>query len=447
MDEKKNEQSPEEALDELLARFLAEPETQQDAAQTSEAPQKPDSAAVSDGQSEPPHPPVQEDTPMKKKIQKKKKRKNGYGLWGVPHILATAILLVLIVFIGSTAGQLIWTCAADVLAFGREDHSVTITITKNDTLDTICQKLEATGLVEYPQLFKLYAQFSNAMKKIGPGTYDLNTLYDYHALVLMMSPTGSNRVSVKVMIPEGYNCQQIFQLLEQKGVCTAADLEEASATGQLGDYWFLEGVQRGSKYCLEGYLFPDTYEFYVGDSPTRVLNKFLTNFDNRFTDIMEAKLFTLNTTLSEMMKSHGLSQEYIDDHQMTIREVVIIASMIEKESANPAENYTISSVIYNRLTNPGAYPHLNIDAALVYVTGHPQLTEEDKQLDSPYNTYLHEGLIPGPISNPSRSSLDAALEPSQTLYHFYALDPKTGEHHFSATYEEHQAFLDSLTKE
>ncbi len=386
---------------------------------------------------------VQEEPPVQKKHPKKN---NPYGMFGIPHFLSTIIWLILVVCIGAGIGRLVWDCATDVLAFGREDKAVTITITANDDLDSLTDKLETTGLITKPGLFKLYAKLSHTMQKVGPGTYELNTLYDYHALVQMMSPNASNRVTVDVMIPEGYTCAQIFELLQKKGVCTVSELENASINGKLANYWFLEGVKRDSKNCLEGYLFPDTYTFYIGDSADRVLNKMLDNFDVRFTENMAAKLETLNQTLAKMMAANGLSQEYIDQHKMTIREVVIIASMIEKETSGIEENYLISSVIYNRLTNPNEYPHLNIDATLVYITGHTDLTQEDMKLDSPYNTYLHKGLIPGPISNPGRASLDAALDPEETKYYFYALDPKANSHHFSKTYEEHQAFLESLKK-
>ncbi len=374
------------------------------------------------------------------------KKKNTYGLFGLPHILATVVWLVLAVSIGAAAGRLIWVCATDVLAFGRDDKEVTITITEDDTLDTVTDKLYKTGLIQYPGLFKLYADLSDAMEDIDPGIYKLNTLYDYHALVLMMSST-SNRLTVDIMIPEGYTCAQIFALLEEKGVCSAAELEEAAALGELDDYWFLEGVERGSKYCLEGYLFPDTYEFYVGDKPVNVLCKLLDNFDYRFTETMAAKLETLNAMIAEKLASRGFPQDYIEENKMDIRKVVIIASMIEKEAAATSESYNISSVIYNRLTNPGSFPYLNIDAALVYITGKTELTAEDKQLDSPYNTYVYKGLIPGPISNPSLSSLHAALDPASSDFYYYALDPKENRHHFSKTLEEHKAFLESLKEQ
>ena len=379
--------------------------------------------------------------------KRRPKRKDSYGLLSIPHMFATVIWLAIIVTFGVFLGQWLWQGASDVLAFGREERMVTITVNENDDLDDLVEKLHAAGLINEPLWFRLYGQLTDAMDDIAPGTFELSTLFDYHALVAHMSTYSVARVTVKVVIPEGYSCDQIFSLLEAKGVCSVADLETASVSGDLNNYWFLEGVARDSKYCLEGYLFPDTYEFYVGDNATRVLNKLLSNFDNRFTDIMSEKLDTLNETLADMMRANGMSEDYIAQHRFTIREVVIIASMIEKETSGAAEGYTISSVIYNRLTNPTNFPYLNVDATLVYATGNTTITEEDKLLDSPYNTYLYPGLIPGPICNPSRVSLDAALDPSVTDYYFYALNPETNQHHFSKTYKEHQTFLDSLPKE
>lgn len=378
--------------------------------------------------------------------KRRPKKKGTYGLFSIPHILVTGVWLAIILTFGVFLGQWLWTGASDVLAFGREEKLVTITVTANDDLDSLTEKLHAAGLIHEPMWFRLYGQITDAMEDIAPGTFELNTLFDYHALVAHMSTYSAARVTVKVVIPEGYSCAQTFALLEEKGVCSVADLENASIAGDLNEYWFLEGIVRDHKYCLEGYLFPDTYVFYVGDNASRVLNKLLSNFDTRFTDIMAEKLDILNETVAEMMRANGLSESYIEEHRFTIREVVIIASMIEKETSGAAESYTISSVIYNRLTNPANYPYLNIDAALVYITGSNTITEADKLLDSPYNTYLYAGLIPGPICNPSRVSLDAALDPSSTDYYFYALNPATNEHHFSKTLQEHQAFLDSLPK-
>jgi len=147
-----------------------------------------------------------------------------------------------------------------------------------------------------------------------------------------------------------------------------------------------------------------------------------------------------------MMRQDGRSQEYIDAHQLTLKDVVIVASLIEKETASAEEGYTIASVIYNRLFRWGDTPaYLNIDAAMVYALGgKTDLTAEDLRIDHPYNTYLYTGLTPGPIANPGLSSLKAALEPAESNYYYYVLDPSAGDHHFSTTYEEHQAFIASL---
>lgn len=389
--------------------------------------------------------------------RKTRPRKQGsYGFFSIPHMAAVAIWLAIIVFIGVGLGNILWEYAADMLAFGRESSNRMISIEPGDleNVDALANKLCDNGLIKYPGLFKLYFNLTGSLEDIKLTSYTLNTAYDYMALKQALT-SNSSRVTTKVVIPEGYTTQQIFALLETKGVSTVAELEEAAANADLGDYWFLEGVDRSAKNCLEGYLFPDTYQFYLNHDATEVLQKFLDNFNKRFNDTMKENLVTLNETLSELMRKNGMSEEYISQHQMTIREVVIVASMIEKEAANTAEGFTIASVIYNRLTNPNAYPYLQIDATLVYITGNHNPTELDKAFDSPYNTYMYAGLIPGPISNPSRASLDAALEPAYddthedgTLkyYYFYAFDPVAGEHKFSETLAEHDAFLDSLNK-
>ena len=366
------------------------------------------------------------------------RRKKGSGLLGIPHILATCVWLLVIVMLGVSLGRVAWVCVADVMAFGREEQQIQVTIEESDTIDDIAQKLRQSGLIRYPELFKAYALLSDAREDISAGTFTLNTIYDYHALVNCMTTYSSSREVTTVMIPEGYTCAQIFSLLEEKGVCSAADLEEYAAGGELDDYWFLEGVERGTANCLEGFLFPDTYDFYINDNPERVLEKLLDTFDYRFGEDMEAAIETLNTRLADMMRSHGYGEDYIAENKFGIYEIVTVASLIEKETANSTESYTVASVIYNRLTNQAAWPYLNIDAALLYALGHKEaLTSEDLKTDTPYNTYLYKGLIPGPIANPGLNSLNAALNPEDTNYHYYVLNPETGTHIFSETTQGH----------
>ncbi len=386
----------------------------------------------------------EEDPDPQRKVRPK--RKSGYGLFGLPHLVSVGIWAAICITIGITLGNLIWVCAADVLAFGRPDMDVEITITADDTLDTITEKLHDAGLIQYPQLFKFYADLTGVEEKgkISQGTFTLNTMYDYHALVGGMSSSSSYRSTTDVVIPEGFTCAQIFAKLEEYGVCTAAELEKYCEENEFSSYWFLEGVEMGSKYCLEGFLYPNTYQFYVNSTPREVFIKMLGGFEAQFDEEMVAQLEVLNEKLKEMYKANGASEKYVP---LTVRDIVIVASMIEKETAYSGESPVIASVIYNRLTDPYEYPHLDIDATLVYaLDGKQDLTAEDLALDHPYNTYKIEGLPPGSISNPGEYSLKAALNPSETGYHFYALDPtaEITSHRFFKTYKEHKDFLDSL---
>lgn len=359
------------------------------------------------------------------------KRKSKEWLFGIPSMVSAVVWLCLIVAIGVTIGRMLWVCAADMLAFGRPDRTVTLTVYESDTMDDIVNKLHESGLIRYKGLFNLYADISHAEEKIKPGIYDLNTQYDYHALVNLMSPRSSRQV-VDVTIPEGYSCRQIFALLEENRICTAQDISAYAANGELNDFWFLENVERGDKYCLEGFLFPDTYQFYKNSTPREALEKMLTNFDVRFSDEMKMQLEELNT---------GLTGDY------TVREITIVASLIEKESAAPAESPKIAGVIYNRLFNWDSPAYLNIDASVIYaLDGKTDLTREDLNVDSPYNTYTHIGLTPTPISNPGLSSLQAALQPESHEYYYYVLNPATGMHQFSKTYEEHNEYVNAFNQ-
>ena len=394
-----------------------------------------------------PEPEEEETAPAPQKGRPKRRAK--VALFGLPHLAAAAIWLFVILAVGVSMGRLIWVCAADVLAFGREEQIVTVSITSSDDMDSIAQKLQEAGLIRYADLFKLYADFSHAEQKISTGTYTLNTLYDYHALVGQMSARSSARAIVEdVLIPEGYSCRQIFQRLEDRGICTVAELEEYAANGDLGDYWFLEGIERGDKYCLEGFLFPATYDFYENSTPKQVLTKMLNAFESNFTKELYAQLDTLNGQLRDIMVANGKSEAYIAENLLSLRDLINVASLIEEESSGTEESPSIASVIYNRLYQWGDTPrYLNIDASIIYaLDGKSDLTSADMTVDSPYNTYTNTGLPAGPISNPGLASIKAALEPASTPYYYYVLDPEVGTHIFAKTYEEHQKNIDKVSQ-
>ncbi len=363
----------------------------------------------------------------------------------VPLLVKILLYVVIVGVIAVGFGYGAWECAEDVLAFGRSDETLTVTVKEGDTYKDIGQMLKEQGVIKYPWLFNLYCEFTKSTEKMDPGVYELYYNYDYHALVSGMMTGSPNRSEVRVMIPEGYSSKQIFALMEKNKVCTVEALEKAAAEHEF-DYWFLEGRPYGESNRLEGFLFPDTYDFYENDEPERVLDKLLTNFNKKFSEEAKNQLDLLNERLAERWRNAGYDDEYIAAHRFTVYELMTVASMIEKETAGVSESGQIASVIYNRLCRPADYPYLNIDATLVYALGGSldrALTEEDKQIDSPYNTYTHAGLPAGPIANPGLSSITAALNPSDTSYYFYALDTSTGYHHFSESYDEHNQFLAS----
>jgi len=367
------------------------------------------------------------------------KKENREGLFGIPRVISTAIWLVLIVAIGVSIGRILWICCAEVMAFGKESHKVTITITEDDDIESISNKLAQANLIRYPGLFKFFAEVTGKDDNITPGTFALYSHFDYNAMINAMVSYDS-RETVDIMFTDGANCAQIFKLLEENNVCTVAELEKYAASGELADYWFLEGVPRGDRYCLEGYLAPDTYTFYTNDEPRRVLEKFLNEFDSRFTNIMKDDFESMQVAYANMLKNNGMGN-YAKEHPLTLHQVVTLASVIQREAASINECYDIASAFYNRLTHPN-HMSLGSDATVYYAIGDyfgevEELTQSHLNVDSPYNTRKNKGFPPGPICNMGVHSLYAALEPNDTNYYYFVFDQQLGEHRFATTYNEH----------
>ena len=334
-----------------------------------------------------------------------------------------------------------WMAASDVLALNKEPVTATVTLDKAEFKDVtisytdaegnakersghqvsvgyVAKQLKDAGIIKYKGLFELYCSVSHAKTKIDPGTYELSTNYDYRALVKKMQVGSGAMVTTKVTIPEGYTMEQIFHKLEDENVCSYDDLMDAAANYSY-NYSFIDQSMQGDAKRLEGFLFPDTYEFYQGMQASSAINKFLENFHDRIT--------------AEML-------EKADERGMTMQEVVTVASMIEKEAANDDERAMIAAVIYNRIA---AGMPLQIDSTIMYVLPEHKdvLTVEDTKIDSPYNTYQNKGLPPTPIANPGLASIKAALSPASTQALYYALDAESGTHKFFTNYGEFQAFV------
>ena len=370
------------------------------------------------------------------------KRKKGSGLLGIPHIISTAIWLAITVMIGISLGRVLWVCCADVMAFGKPAVTAYITVTEEDDIESVAQKLADANLIRYPGLFQKFADITKKSDRIKEGVHELGSHLDYNAMINNMVYSDSGREEISITFPEGYNCAQTFKLLEENNICSVADLEEWAANGELKDYWFLEGIKRGDKYCLEGYLSPDTYRFYTNSEPQVVLEKFLNAFDAGFTDIMRDDFETMQSRYAKLLANRGYSSEYIKENALTLHQVVTIASVVERETANDAESYDIASVFYNRVTNPNILT-MGSDATVYYAIGDyfhekKELEKSDIEFDSPYNTRKAQGIPPGPICNPGAYSLYAALDPNDTNYHYFIYDVTVSQHLFSATYSEHQ---------
>lgn len=365
--------------------------------------------------------------------------------------LGGILLFLFVVSVSLILASLGWKAAVDVLGLDNEEGSVEITIPRelftteereveNDDgvkemkevevvdIDEVARLLKEKGLIKYEWLFKLFSKFAEADTKIKAGTYQLNMNYDYRALVSGMTPKGSQKVVITITIPEGYNVHQIVELLVKNNVCDREELVETLKNYDFYKerperYFFLKDIPLGNENRLEGFLFPDTYEVTLNSSGATVVKKFLNNFANRWTEEQQEKLDKLGYSLYDVLK---------------------VASMIEKEAGGDEDRAKIASVIYNRLEHPdvqGTNGYLQIDATIHYAMVGTSL-EFSKDLESPYNTYLYPGLTPTPIANPGLASINAALEPADTNYYYYALS-KSGLHEFFKTYEAHQAFVQS----
>ena len=250
-----------------------------------------------------------------------------------PRSLKHTIIYMLVVLGLSLAlAVAMWFAADDVLALTKSDNVVTVTIQDSDTLEDVAQNLKDHGLVRYKFLFILYGKFSHAEEKFSAGTFELNQLFDYHALVNGLASSSEARKTVTLTFPEGYSCDQIFSMLADNDVCTLEDLEDTAANYEF-DFDFLQDLSYGDQNRLEGYLFPDTYDFYVDDNPVRVINKMLANFDSKFTETMKADIDTLNESIRTRMENEGsFSDEEIDNAMMDVRKIITVASLIEKEA-------------------------------------------------------------------------------------------------------------------
>ncbi len=350
-----------------------------------------------------------EPAPTPRKRRRKKKKRGGVGCLG-------AILYVLVIIAISLLLSTVAIFAAnDVFALVKDDADRSFTVDSDLSLSELSGELEDYGIINYSALFKLFVKFTDNDTVIHTGTYALNPSFDYQQIVRVLQRRETSTVEIEVSIPEGYTNAQIKERLVEMGVCSEADIDEyLNSYNYKHDY--LEERLPASKGWLEGYLFPDTYKFNANNAKM-TLNKMLNNFKSKYDE-----------PIQQGAEALGRNQH----------EIVTIASLLEREAKVDEEFARIAGVIYNRLSSPD-FPRLEIDATLLYALGEHKevLTDADKEVDSPYNTYKIEGLPPGPICNPGYTALYAATHPEDHNYYYYVAMPD-GTHLFANSYEEHQ---------
>lgn len=342
-------------------------------------------------------------------VKRPKKRKH--------RVLRAVIYSVSIVIVSAVLAAAVLYSVTDYLGLFRPEVEKNVKIPSGASISEIADILQDDGIIRSSLVFNAYMSIT---KKHGlkDGTYALNSHMSYKEIVRTLK-NSENRATVKVTIPEGYTVERIAELLEKNSVCSRSDFLKSADSASI-DFDFQSEIPDYEKrfYRLEGYLFPDTYEFYVDSSSDTVVKKMLANFDKRFDD-----------ELREKAKKMGMS----------VDEVVTLASIIQTESSNTSEMRAVSSVFHNRLEKGvNGVKMLQSDATVLYAKNSEETSSlsTKEQVAAGYNTYEVEGLPAGPISNPGLAAIKAALSPADTSYYFFVSD-KEGNYYYAKTYNQH----------
>lgn len=281
-----------------------------------------------------------------------------------------------------------------------------ILVGEGDSLFNVVNGLKKKGLIKNEFLFKIYIKKNNLNTNIKPGEYYIDNSQTIRGFVDMLNKGTKDGSYVQITIPEGYEIEQIAALLDAKGIITKEEFLESCKKYKVPSY---VKVSNKLKYALEGYLFPDTYEFKKGTKGEEIITRMLKQFEVVLKDI---------------------NKKEVDN----IHELITAASLIEKEARIDEDRPKIASVLYNRLNKNMM---LQMDASVLYAIGKHKnrVTYEDLKVKSPYNTYVVKGLPPGPICSPGKPSIEAALNPLKTDYVFYVLEDNK-KHYFTNNYKD-----------
>ena len=298
-----------------------------------------------------------------------------------------------------------------LLPVAPNDNSfVEVRIPANSSGQEVAALLFENGLIRNEKLFLRYCAQKGMDKQLKAGLYAFSRSQSLPELALQISQ--GKVISSSFTIPEGYTVRQIGELLVKKQICTQQQWQEAVQTDYKYDF-ILPGAPK-NEARLEGFLFPDTYTITEKTGAQDIINMMLNNF-----------ALVWNKSYAGQAR----------DKKLSTRNIVIVASLIEREARIPEERKRIAGVIYNRLQK--GMP-LQIDATVLYSLGEHRttVTYKDLEVNSPYNTYKNVGLPPGPIACPGRDAIDAALDPEKNTFYYYVAKGDNS-HIFSSTYAEH----------
>lgn len=347
------------------------------------------------------------------------------GSGAVMSLIKAILYIVIVVAVSGLLSYYIIVFANDMYAFVKSSEEVEVSIPEYATVEEIAEILGDAGVVDYPDLLVIYAKLKKIDKtyEFIAGDYTVNGMMNYDELFYAFVEQKSYEV-VRITIPEGYTVDEMITLFTENGIGTREGFIDVINNYDF-DFEFVKALDEmdleGRTYRLEGYLYPDTYEFYKSSSEATVIYRLLKRYDVIFSDDFYARAEALGYTVDEIMT---------------------LASMIEKEARYAQDYETVSSVFHNRLKS-ASFPRLESDATIMYAIqvrdGERKgaLTGEDLSYDTPYNTYLYSGLPPGPIANPGYEAITCALWPASTKYYYFVSD-NYGNTYFSRTNAEHE---------
>lgn len=316
----------------------------------------------------------------------------------------TTIFVIMIIIIT------IWQCFKIVDTPLKIKDEEIIEVAEGDSFYGVLNKLSEEDKIKNEFLVKLYLKIRGIKPEVLAGTYKLDKSMTLDEIITLLS-NDSTIGKIYITIPEGYTIDDIATELEENNICSSEDFINSVKNYDLPAY---VSNNPNKRYNLEGFLFPDTYSFNENENADFVVMTMI----NRFEEVWQELVQSLNLSIA-------------DDE---IEKIVNVASIIEKEAVVDSERSLISSVIYNRIEI--GMP-LQIDATVIYSYGYhiEKMYEKHLEIDSPYNTYMYYGLPIGPISNPGRASLMAALKPEKTDYLYYLLESEYT-HYFTDNYDD-----------